>query len=728
MTQLLALTGALYYSTRPPVLIKEETQIPMSRASVLQSKTRTGSLDNHSTARDIWRTLNPNNNPLLHLRIEAPAIMTFHPEAKNTKADSRPYRSQVRSLRPLWWIFQIIVMPIGATIGILYALLLYLLKDADLLEAQKIHTDSEEKLEKPPSVKGKAYFKTLPRALTTDVCLLSANQDGSIVVALGSGGQAFVWLEKTRKYLTISVKENLTSNSHSGSSLCAASVDDMGTFCAIGSDSGQIGIWKIQPDCVTFSACLSIQGYAQPITSLEFLSHDLFNSGENSRHATIPPTLVSFQNGPVALWTAAQKPPAILPSREGKSTFSSCTVPRSSAHAPYVISSDGQNLEICEARTDSNSTLVRLAAVGSTNDPVIGMHACETEIEGNPHLIVVTTAHSGRIQLWDATNREFITSMDETFGMVNQIRLLSVPSRACQQCGEVPLCRLVLVYSIGHEVFVDRGDLTRRCSCPVNQPVVSKILPLWESPAGRRSRSGSFVSSSGAETSLRSRNRQSSFSKDGFISDSATALFPVSGHGGHSRRNSEKDQSRRSSDKIEKNGCEDCGLMGGDCHRLLVPDPSSLPYSSSSSTRLWSNFRLVRAQATTSERGGWDIVRNQIVGLRRRPRLRQSAPDAQEKLREKINDKWTLSTSVLGRWEMWLINPSKGDFGLQLSSLPEIYFTQDEDQEGLSLGPVSRRTSAPLSFTRLSPMFAKGPRILAGFGNAVGIVSLIEDI
>ena len=77
---------------------------------------------------------------------------------------------------------------------------------------------------------------------------------------------------------------------------------------------------------------------------------------------------------------------------------------------------------------------------------------------------------------------------------------------------------------------------------------------------------------------------------------------------------------------------------------------------------------------------------------------------------------------------MWLINPSKGDFGLQLSSLPEIYFTQDEDQEGLSLGPVSRRTSAPLSFTRLSPMFAKGPRILAGFGNAVGIVSLIEDI
>ena len=143
-------------------------------------------------------------------------------------------------------------------------------------------------------------------------------------------------------------------------------------------------------------------------------------------------------------------------------------------------------------------------------------------------------------------------------------------------------------------------------------------------------------------------------------------------------------------------------------------------------SRLWDGFRLRRVSGATSERGGWDVVRGKIVGLRRRPRTRETG-NAQEKMLERLNSKRTsLSSSVLGRWELWILDPSKSDCPLQVSSLAQISEISD-DSSRRSIDSISGRGPATLSFTRLSSLIVKGTRIMAGFGNTTGIIELKDD-
>ncbi|KAH8117453.1 sterol-sensing domain of SREBP cleavage-activation-domain-containing protein [Phellopilus nigrolimitatus] len=731
---LLAITATLYYSTLPSH--KDEARSPSSRFSTLRSKAEQMKPGVHTEAREIWRVFSPDDDPLVHLRIEVPAIVTLDHQDGDMEAERRVHRTRwsARTLRPLWWIFKVMVLPIGATLSCLYILLLYLLKDADRLEGHRGHGEADAESASFP-IEDRPSFKTLPRTFASDVGLLASNKDGSILASVSSDGEVFLWLAALRKYIQVDTTDLVLPSASSSSAqhfFSAIAVDDHGSYCAVGTCSGIIGIWAIQKDTVHPLAQHVLNEYASPVTQIELSASEsrirdrpIINRQTQLevQDMSIPCVLAAYENGAIVQWLSGVPVPC-KPTRNER-VKASLIVPQNAAHPLACFFFDNGALEIIDnCRTPIIGEAIFIQP-GTPEDHVVGAHACIVKIEDAPHVLVAAVTYSGIITFWDGTTGDCISTLDDSYGSVNNLRLLPIPAKACPQCGEVPLCSFSLVYSVGHVVFVDRGVLARRCSCPLSQPLVSKISAVKDSSVGRRSRSGSFVSSSGADAVLRPRSRHVSVSSDTAPDVSA---FPVSAHGMHSRRGTEKDTTRRNSDKFADRpsffAFEDGGVTVCDedeHQRLTVPE---IPRTTSSAPdapvpSLWRNFRLVRVVEATCERGGWDILGNRILGLRRKPRKRQSPGDELSRQYEKGSRESALSSSVLDRWEVWIVDPAKLDGLLQASSLSTLRPTNYNADDDCS---SKRRPIPRLSFTRLSPIVIRSSISLAGFGNTIGML------
>ncbi|OCB84332.1 hypothetical protein A7U60_g9012 [Sanghuangporus baumii] len=731
---LLVITATLYYSTLPVSERQADSKLtPATRASVREAKAAHFKLDVHTDAQRIWRTLSGEETKLVHLKIETPTILVFDHEHGNIIGEHRVHRLRwsARTLRMLWWIFKVMVVPIGVTLSALYALLLYLLKGTDRLENRRNDGGTEAE-ELPAPMDSPPFFKTFPRAFASDVGLLASSKDGSVLVSVSSDGEVFIWIAALQNFIPVNTSDILLKSAATSSvqsPLCAVAIDDNATCFAVGTGSGTIGIWTIHGDTIYPTTQLYLDECASPVTQIEFYGRSTRNSSiiedtaARNHEPAVPGVLAVYANGRVVQWSNGVpvncRPACCIDVKRAK-----VIRPSGTAFPAVCFFSDDGELEIVDV-CQSFIPEGRIAILaGTPEDYIMDVHACTLRIEDTPHILIVAATFSGIISLWDGSTGERISTLDINYGFVNNLRLLPTPSKACSQCGEVPLCSFSLVYSVGHIVLIDRGILARRCSCPLQQPLAAKIGSYKDNSIGRRSRSGSFVSSSGADWTPLTRSRHTSVSgENGQIVNS----FPVSGHGIHSRRVSERDFSRRGNDKFDVPAflaLEDlngAALDGDDSSSLGRQDITRKSSASDLSTlNLWRNFRLVRVREATCERGGWDILNGKILGLRRKPRKRYSASDDFMKYPVKLSQQTTLSPSVLERWEVWIIDPSKADGPLQASSLSMLRLKVVHTE---AVGEASSRKPVPrLSFTRLSPLIIKSSICLAGFGNTIGMI------
>ncbi|KAL5529130.1 hypothetical protein ACEPAG_5104 [Sanghuangporus baumii] len=734
---LLVITATLYYSTLPVSERQADNKLtPATRASVREAKAAQVKFDIHTDAQRIWRTLSGEETKLVHLKIETPTILVFDHSHGNIIGEHRVHRLRwsARTLRMLWWIFKVMVVPIGATLSALYALLLYLLKGTDRLENRRNDGGAEAE-ERPAPMVSPPSFETFPRAFASDVGLLASSKDGSVLVSVSSDGEVFIWIAALHKFIPVDTSDIVLKSAATSSvqsSLCAVAIDDNATYFAVGTGSGTIGIWTIHGDSIYPTTQLYLDECASPVTQIEFYgsygrskrNNSLIEDAAAQNHeSAVPGILTVYANGRVVQWSNGVpvncRPACCIDVKRAK------VIRPSGTPFPAVcfFSDDGELeiVDVCQSFIPEGRIAI---LAGTSEDYIVDVDVCTLRIEDSPHVLIAAATFSGIISLWDGSTGERISTLDINYGFVNKLRLLPTPSKACSQCGEVPLCSFSLVYSVGHIVLIDRGILARRCSCPLHQPLAAKIGSYKDNSIGRRSRSGSFVSSSGAEWTPRTRSRHTSVSgENGPIVNS----FPVSGHGIHSRRVSEKDTPRRGNDKFDVPAflaLEDlngAALDGDDSSSLGRQDDTRKSSASDLSTLcLWRNFRLVRTREATCERGGWDILNGKILGLRRKPRKRHSASDDFVKYPVKLSQQTTLSPSVLERWEVWIIDPSKSDGPLQASSLSMLRLKAVNTEVE---GEVSARKPVPrLSFTRLSPLIIKSSICLAGFGNTIGMI------
>ncbi|THH32543.1 hypothetical protein EUX98_g1647 [Antrodiella citrinella] len=796
---LLAITATLYFLTYPPSSSPKHK--PEHRLGLHRPKTRGHKVnlpESVSPAYNMWQILNPGGHDLVHVRMESPALLVLYDDAEigedrliTDDHDKVHHRSSFswmsrmwsRTMRPLAWITKIVLIPITATTAMLYGLLLYLLKDADLLEAQRnrAEPDADEPEEVIPPVEGHLSFSTLPRAFITDVDLVAASKDGSVIVSISLQNEFALWRAKTKTWTTMDTSEILlgggANQPSAAATLTAVAIDEEGTHCAVGTGGGVIALWSITGDSVKPLPSLCADNTISSITNIQFsssipdhqLTPRLSMPSPHSSASVSPDTpdalYVVYENGSVIKWTLISfaVPTYITPSRSA-SISSAFLVPVPGDGGVLVaFSLEDGTLDIRDLdRPDSLISQGCIIPAGNPLDLVSRVHVCAVELESEQHLVVAAATQAGVISLWDAQSSECLHILDEPFGDISRLRLTPGSAKVCSTCGELPYESFTLSFSTGQAVLFYRAYLSvpsRRCSCVHMQPGHQ----LRSSVLGRRSRSSSAASTNGTLTPSYPNQRARMSSISSTTSSLDTSMFPVSGHGVHSRRTSDKDSLRRNLDTFLATEHDDSEVPSP----IGPQDVNNVTFlSSESRSALWQNLVVARIGDATCERGGWEVANEKIVGIRRKPRIpfvngrkgsKKNATSTPMQVPNRSSD--GLSPSALERWELWTFNPH--DSRLEASTL--LALEDDESLRPSSAAPPSPQlppqplkrlnggqsssiasspTSTTLSprtklnggtstvnmiprlhFTRVSPFVGDQSFCVAGFGNTIGVFS-----
>ncbi|KAF8810091.1 sterol regulatory element binding protein cleavage-activating protein [Phlegmacium glaucopus] len=767
LLMLLAVAATLYYTTYTASTSTPNPNLIKPVGAVSRSKGRP-SFDVSSTAQQIWKIMNPAQTPLLHLRVEMPTTITFHPDGESTTpklAMQSSYRSR-RTFKFVLWVLTIMVLPIAATTSALWGLLIYLLKNTELLEAQRNCPEAEASAkaqDDEKSLEGQISFSTLPRAFASDVELIAASKDGRVIVSVGLHNEITIWNAETKKHIAIDATNVLlgmaSTSSCAASTVMCVTVDDRGRHFAVGTGSGLIAVWSIDPPTgiVELLPTLSLENSSRGVTEIYFIPSIPFRlkKAPGRTRSTSEPDgtsegailLATYESGVATRWSVSDSTLSyFVPSREAVVIRSSLLHVIPDDRVLFAFCLDDGSVEVIETG-DFEPTILQECCIrpGNAFDVAWKVHACRAEMDGSVRFVIVAATESGSVSLWDGMTGECISILEETHGRINHLRVSPVKCETCHFCGQLPMESLSVAFSIDHVIRFSKlylDDQNRRCSCTRNHSLQQqqqsshmRRVSSRESLLGRRSRSNSNASSPQVSPLIPRARLATAFE---------TSAFPVSGHGVHSRRASEKDTGRRSSELLivpfPSNPAEEYELHSPNGHRH---DHNGSTTSTNQRQSIWRNAIMVRLIDVTCERGGWDLTSRKFVGIRRKPRS-QGKPKAGTTWAAVSPSIGTSSSShgltsaTLERWELWTFDPA---LTLLKSSLLAALALRPGDTEGRLCSSFRSPTSTPsslrtnltsstsssgeriarLPFTRVSPLLIAPSHALAGFGNTVGV-------
>ncbi|KAF5331101.1 hypothetical protein D9619_006037 [Psilocybe cf. subviscida] len=767
LLMLLGIAATLYYTTYTASASQSRISKPFGALYRTNAKTPPELV---STAEHIWKVLNPLQSSLLHVRTELPTVVTFSPGTSGDggTAFTMPlsYRSRYNMLtfKFLLWIFKIMVLPIAVTTGALYALVLYLLKDTELLEAQRHTTEGEDSLfteEADRSLLDQVSFSTLPRAFASDIEFISTSKDGKTVVSVGLQNEVIVWNADTKQHISIDASDVLLRTASTSSSsvftVTSITLDDAGRHLAIGTGAGLIATWSIN----------AVHGQAKPLPLLflenssagvmemkfvpkirQYVSRKPTKTPPNTQPSS-PETssmvlLATYENGIAARWTIGDDPTL---------TFLSPTRPVPVVRTLLVSVAPEDRVLVAFCLQDGGLDLVQTGDYepvmlsdssfqpGTSMNTVTKVHACRAEINGTVKLVVAAANESNTVSLWDGLSGECISVLDETLGRVSHLRVSPVDCEKCHFCGQLPMESLCVAFSVEKVVRIYKlylDDQTRRCSCARAHHHQQQQLKSASSrdSIGLRSRSSSTTSSQMSSPLIPRARLATAFEP---------TAFPVSAHGVHSRRASDKDGPRRSSElltvpfpgALPGSGEEyDGGGGGGGGYKSGSVTPTNGTLSA------WRHAVLVPLHEVGCERGEWDVRHNQLVGVRRKERVVGNAVGKKPGIELnglKVSSMSSaaaaagLTKATMERWELWVYDPAMAV--LRSSPLAALSPTPVETSRSSMSSSraasfdssTSSGTAIPrLPFTRVSPLLVSSSQVLGGFGNTVGIFHFSE--
>ncbi|KAJ3919801.1 sterol regulatory element binding protein cleavage-activating protein [Lentinula edodes] len=731
---LLAITATLYYATMPPSSASDAliNSPAAPRGALFRNSDKTSQIEDMSSDVRIWKLLNP-NDAALHLRIEPPTFLTFRPNTgnhhPNSAGEHKSPRSLARTLRSIFWLLKIMVLPIAATTFLLWLLCLYLLKDAELLDAQqnRAEAQSSPSNEDSTALEQHVSFSTLPRAFSSDVELIATSSDGRVAVSVGFHNEVVIWRTDSSRYFSIDTSDIILQSPTSSSfrsTLTTVAMNDSGDYCAVGTGAGVIAVWDIRNDAIRPLSHLSLPDSSAGVVEMWFVPNTArFGRNSPTSNPTSPvlaPSLplqsiqlvATFENGAVAKYVVQDlsRLTYFQPSRSDSVVRSKLVRVKPENRLIVAFCLHDGSLELFDV--GDADPLVQddfFIQAGNPLDTVSTVDICCAPMAGEKRVVVAAATEAGVISLWDGQTGDCIRVLEEAYGHISQLRVSPVLGGTCRTCGQPPLDTFLLSFSVDHVVrFYKQSvtDSTRKCTCA---SATLRRKTSLDKQLRQRSRSSS-ISSSVSTSPMVSAIRQTS--------NSEVSPFPVSGHGVHSRRASEKESARRNSELYSfQLDNED-----GESQKTMGPsEVSRFP------SLLWQDAYTVYVGDTTCDRGGWDVHNGKIVGIRRKPRGASPSKITHTSNAIKAFSAQGLSITTLDRWEIWFFDPCATL--LQSRSLSSILLNNNMEVPDIShpLSESPSRCSIPrLPFTRVTPFVVTDSRTLAGFGNTLGVFGFLK--
>jgi len=716
--QILAVALILYYVTYPSQEPLEVEADPFARYSQRTSQVDVSAAD--APAVQLWETLNPANKPLVHIRIEPPSIVQFavkgaevggaNSTGSNTSIPAWP-RLISSEHRMLWRLFKIVLLPITCTAGVLYLLLMFLLKNAELLDAQhgRAHGANGQQSDwDDGSIAGGTAagikFATLPRAFATDIELMAVASDGGVCAAVSSDNVLAIWPPGGHPCTVVEL------GNARGAVSCVA-LDARGRHVCVGTSLGMVSLWHIDS---ALGVAVSAGTFVDPVRRGAVLDLGFIRHIDDTVSV-----ITTYDSGCVAEWdTTTGDATMVRPSMSSDTIARTLLIherDRDITGVAFILITGIIEVVDClkgPGAWSSTSTI----QIEPVHDTVVSLNRTRVAVQdGGSRLVLATLSRSGALRIWDGHTSEPMLHLDniklstgEEDSALLQLAGMSPEMSACERCREQADGGFTLALGVGETVFVYRATIGDRCACALAGG--SKL------GGGRRSRS-----SSAAPPLLRTRGPQRAL----------TSLdYPISGHGYHSRRSSEKESRRNLT-------------VDDDLYQELNGELTA------ASTR-WRDLTAYCVIDVACERGAWALMDGtRVVGVRRR--ARGTAGQGPFNL-PVVGTSNALSAAVLQRWEAWSVDTSHLSPGSRSSTLYSLSMaanpspaastrpsragsrhssisslttgTRSTVQSPQQLDVLSDGVYPRLPFTRASCLRAVKNQCFVGLGNTLGVVQL----
>ncbi|GAA5842713.1 hypothetical protein JCM11251_002330 [Rhodosporidiobolus azoricus] len=375
----------------------------------------------------------------------------------------------------------LVFLPIAIVMGLLYLLLLYLLKDAELLEA---HHSSEERLGGPSARRRRQEdSKHRPEAGVELVSQADKRHSGDVELIASGEGVVASWAGLEGKVLVQRWGENFANRlssftldiplSAEPTSLTALAIDGEGHFCAAATSKGRLLVWSLERDgaLVDFGSTAPAGG---PIVSLAATPRPDPKLKIDELLGGMPAPPVSRSK--VEQEKAAHAATFFTLHRDGRVVSWDCGTCR----ATTVEADKGQQLEgtmrkwlVAGAATDDPPMLAlaeksgRLSLLPVRSERIGGPPRClETgdsalliaagsfpflEADDDVPLdeeVVVSGTTSGKVELHVLSSPPHTASIADLGSPIRQIRLVSSPARSyCPDCNDTVIDGLLLLAS-----------------------------------------------------------------------------------------------------------------------------------------------------------------------------------------------------------------------------------------------------------------------------------------
>jgi hypothetical protein len=317
----------LYYGTGYPSLRQSSFVLPADWDTVRQAPATNAAFDpfghldaktgpslpwwTSSPSADLWTSLNPLGASELRVHVEPWTILSLRssndaqsPPSMSTFAGWALFRPRIRAVI---WFAKLVVLPISGTTALLWMLLLYLLKDTELLDAQRDKSEADPSEGESGSLLNdsaphlRPHTSIITNAHPCDVEFLV--HDGALAASIDNGGGIRIWSVVAAsggdKGVEVMGSLGRTRAASDASVVTAAAMSAEARWLSIGYESGRLHfvstetletIWDHVPDSAV-----------SPVISLILQHHE-------SMHILESATAISaHRDGTIRIWNVARK-------------------------------------------------------------------------------------------------------------------------------------------------------------------------------------------------------------------------------------------------------------------------------------------------------------------------------------------------------------------------------------------------------------------------------------
>lgn len=493
-------TTASLYGYTPAARPTSVISIPTPTASPFISSPEAISM--LSSAEQLWHALNPEGWPFAHV-IVPPASIFVLPKFGHSmrpgdirKLSLPASRLLIPRLKALFYIFKVLVLPQAVTAGALYALLLYLLKDSDLLDAQRnrlgridgAHEDDTDFRGSTKNANGLLNClraRMLPCSHEADVDVIASSSDGRIAVSVAIDNSVCLW--RFSDTTGSGTREPLpTVELDRGDAIVSAAVSEDGKNVAVCTSAAVVQIWEVPREGTVvplqtrkteqiFTAKILGMAFDEIAPSIDdpFIANEL--AIEEARKTMS--VMIGCGDGSVVAITE-EDAKTVIPAQD-KGAYSSCRVlfMRGIDRALNILIAKSHDIGIWRKSTFGWESSSRIADLPG-EDRITALSPLNAELPG-----VVAVGHrSGNITIYDESHGQLeLVPQGASVEGVRKIQLVKPSSMRCVGCGLQSAEGYAVISSTPSQVSIDR--IAPRTSIPTFCRCTRRLLSTDDVPA-----------------------------------------------------------------------------------------------------------------------------------------------------------------------------------------------------------------------------------------------------